>query len=67
MNALWAVPAVVGSLGAVGIYALTRSAAQEVRELAREVGRLGDLRPALAAVGDDLAAARAALGARTRR
>ena len=67
MSELWAIPAVVGSLGAVAIYALARSAAQEVKELSREIGRLGELRPALVAVGSDLAAAREALGARARR
>lgn len=67
MNALWAVPAVVVSIGAAGVYALARSAMEEMRELAREVGRLGDARPALVAVRTELEAARESLGARGRR
>jgi hypothetical protein len=67
MNSLWAIPAVVGSLGAVGVYALARAAADEARQLGREIGRFGELRPALVAVRDELAVTRESLEARGRR
>ena len=67
MSPLWAIPAIVSSLGAVGVYALARSAVDEARELAKEIGRFGELRPALVTVRDELASSRRSLEARGRR
>jgi hypothetical protein len=67
MSPLWAIPAVVSSIGVVGVYALARTAVEEARELAREVGRLGELRPALAAIRSEVGSARESLEARGRR
>lgn len=67
MSSLWAIPAVVSSLGAVGVYALARTAVEEVRELAKELGRFGDVRPALVTLRTGLEATRDAVEARARR
>ena len=67
MSPLWVIPAVVTSIGVVAIYALARTAVEEGRVLAREVARVGDLRPTLEAIRTDIASARESLETRSHR
>lgn len=53
MSPIWIVPALVAVVGAVAVGALLRSLAEDARLLAREVGALGDLRPAVARLHAD--------------
>lgn len=66
MSPLWAIPAVVLLIGAAAVFALLRAAIDEARQLGREVARFGELRPAVVALRDDLAAARATVEGRPR-
>lgn len=54
MSLVWVIPVVVAGFGALAVSLLVRIAAEEGRELAREVARFGELHAALAQVRADL-------------
>lgn len=54
MSIVWVIPVVVAGLGALALSLLARMAAEEGRELAREVARFGELHVALTQVRADL-------------
>jgi hypothetical protein len=54
VSVVWVVPALVASLGALAVSLLARGAAEEARELGREVARFGELHVALTRVRAEL-------------
>jgi len=67
MDALWVVPVLTLLFGGVAVAALLRGAAEDARELAREVARFGEMNATVAGLRTELLRARSSAEALRRR